>query len=317
MISRRGFGGIVSVGVALALQDAVRAQGGQTLTLHTAGQGSAFLPYGQGLSRFLLSSTGLNVTVAESRGSIENVGKIKENPTALGTVFLGTAHEAVNGLAWANGVRHNKLRALAPMYETSFQVAVPSASSIRDVRSLAGKRVGTGPAGGPAEGYFKALAEVAGINATIVAGSPADLARALSGREIDALWQGAVVPIPSLVAVQRDDPGAVVFGLTDGEVDGMLRRFPFMARTEVAAGTYANQPAPIRSISAWNFVVAHADLAEDIAYRITRAMISAAAPERDIHAFARGVRPQDATANRVLPFHPGAIRALREANVSP
>lgn len=313
--SRRGFGVLLAgSGAALALGGRASAQAG--LTIYTAGQGSAFLPYGQGLARYLEAAAGVKLAVAESKGSVENAGKIEESADALGTVFLGTANEAVNGLAWANGKKHGRLRALAPMYETSFQIAVPGGSTIRNVKALDGKQVGIGPAGGPAEGYFKALAEIAGIAPKLVAGSPADLAKKLVAKEIDALWQGAIVPIPSLVDVQKSDAGAIVFGLSDAEIDGMLKRFPFMAKTEVAAGTYANQSAVVKSISAWNFVLANADLPEETAYRITRAMISAQVPEREIHAFAKGVGAPNASANRIVPFHPGAVRALKERGVS-
>ncbi|MCA3625452.1 MAG: TAXI family TRAP transporter solute-binding subunit [Methylobacterium sp.] len=312
--TRRYLGALLAgTGTVLALGSA-RAQAG--LTIYTAGQGSAFLPYGQGLGRYLDAAAGLKVEIAESKGSVENAGKVEEGANALATVFLGTAFEALNGLAWANGKRHAKLRALAPMYETSFQIAVPGGSTLRDVKSLDGKQVGIGPAGGPAEGYFKALAEIAGITPKLVAGNPADLAKKLIAKEIDALWQGAIVPIPSLVEVQKGDAGAIVFGLTDAEVEGMLKRFPFMAKSEVAPGTYANQPAVVKSISAWNFVLANADLAEETAYRITRAMISAQVPEQEIHAFAKGVSAQNATANRIIPFHPGAVRALKERGVT-
>ncbi|MGL5446470.1 MAG: TAXI family TRAP transporter solute-binding subunit, partial [Rhabdaerophilum sp.] len=206
--TRRGFATFVAGAGVLLATGGARAQAG--LTIYTAGQGSAFLPYGQGLGRYLEAAAGVKIEVAESKGSVENVGKIEDSANALGTVFLGTANEALNGLAWANGKKHTKLRALAPMYETSFQIAVPGGSTLRDVKSLDGKQVGIGPAGGPAEGYFKALAEIASIAPKLVAGSPADLAKKLVAKEIDALWQGAVVPIPSLVAVQKDDAGAVV-----------------------------------------------------------------------------------------------------------
>lgn len=313
ILTRRGLG-LVVAGAALA---ATRASAqAPALTLFTAGQGSAFLPYGQGLARYLAAAAGLTLGVAESRGSVENVGKIEESVGALGTVFLGTAHEAMSGLAWANGKKHTALRALAPMYETSFQIAVPGASPLADVKALNGKAVGTGPAGGPAEGYFRALAEIAGITPRIVAGSPAELTKQLVAKEIDALWQGAIVPIPSLVAVQKEDAAARVFGLTEAEQEGMLKRFPFMAKTDVPAGTYVNQIAAIKSISAWNFVLANAALNEEAAYRITRAMIGAQTPEREIHAFAKGVGAANATANRIVPFHPGAVRALREKGVS-
>lgn len=313
--TRRGFGGVVAgLGLALGMGGA-RAQAGE-LTLYTAGQGSAFLPYGQGLARYLAASANINVKVAESKGSVENAGKVEESASALATVFLGTAFEAMNGLAWAKDKKHTKLRALAPMYETSFQVAVPGGSTLANVKALDGKSVGVGPAGGPAEGYFKALAEIAGIKPTLVTGSPADLAKKLVAKEIDAFWQGAIVPIPSLVDVQKADPAATIFGLTEAEQDGMLKAFPFMAKTEVPAGTYANQKAPVKSISAWNFILAHADLPEEAAYRITRSMISAQVPEREIHAFAKGVSAVNAPANRIIPFHPGAVRALKERGIN-
>lgn len=312
--SRRGFGAVLAGSGALLAFGPARAQA--ALTMYTAGQGSAFLPYGQGLGRYLEAAAGVKIAVAESKGSVENVGKIEDGANVLGTVFLGTAFQAINGLAWANGKKHEKLRALAPMYETSFQIAVPGGSPLRNVKALDGKSVGIGPAGGPAEGYFKALAEIAGIAPKLVAGSPADLAKKLVAKEIDALWQGAIVPIPSLVDVQKNDAAATVFGLNDAEVEGMLKRFPFMAKTEVAAGTYANQSAVVKSVSAWNFVLANADLPEEAAYRVTRAMISAQVPEKEIHAFAKGVGAKNASANRIIPFHPGAVRALKERGVS-
>jgi TRAP transporter TAXI family solute receptor len=319
-INRREWGlGLGAAFVAAATgSSAQNASSGQAeYTLFTAGQGSAFLPYGQGLARYLAAAANLTVQVAESRGSVENAGKIEADPKALGTVFLGTAHEALNGLAWANGTKHANLRALAPMYETSFQIAVAAGSPIRNVKALDGKAVGIGPAGGPAEGYFKALAEIAGIAPRLVAGTPAELVKKLVAKEIDALWQGAIVPIPSLVDVQKQDQGAVIFGLTDPETESMLRRFPFMARSEIAPGTYANQPAALKSISAWNFVLANQALPDEIAYRITRAMVGAQAPEREIHAFAKGVGAAQARANRIVPFHPGALRALQEKGISP
>ncbi len=65
------------------------------------------------------------------------------------------------------------------MYETSFQVAALKARGFAGLRDLNGRRVGVGPAGGPAEVYFRAAAEVAGVAPTVVNGSPADQSRQL------------------------------------------------------------------------------------------------------------------------------------------
>ena len=79
----------------------------------------------------------------------------------------------------------------------------------------------------------------------IVNGDPAVLAKRVLTGEIDALWQGAVVPIPALIefAGQAD---AVVFGLSSAEVAAMLTKFPQLTATTVPPGAYRGQTAAIK-----------------------------------------------------------------------
>ena len=84
--------------------------------IYSAGQGSAFLPYSQGLASYF-GANGLKAQALESKGSIENLGRIDAEPNNLGAAFLGTAFEAVNGsAAWTQGKKHSNVRALFPMY---------------------------------------------------------------------------------------------------------------------------------------------------------------------------------------------------------
>jgi hypothetical protein len=201
------------------------------------------------------------------------------------------------------------------MYETSFQVAALRKSGIRSLADLDGKKVGVGPAKGPAEGFFRAAAEAAHINPVIVNGDPAALARLVLDGEIDALWQGAVVPIPSLVEV-ANHADAVVFGLSDAEVTAVLEKLPALSATTILSGAYKGQTAEIKSFSAWNFVIANKDLPDEVAYAITKAVLSANDPKSEIYPTAAGTRAANAGNNRILPFHPGASRFYREAGVT-
>jgi TRAP transporter TAXI family solute receptor len=283
------------------------------VTLMTAGDGSAFLPYGQGIAAFL-AQRGISIAVRKSAGSNENLSAIDASADLIGTAFMGSAYDAVNGSGWAAGRKHGSLRALFPMYETSFQVAALRKSAIKSLSDLDGKKVGVGPAKGPAEGFFRAVAEVAHIKPVIANGEPGALAKLLIAGEIDALWQGAVVPIPSLseAANQAD---AVVFGLSDAEVAAMLVKFPHLAAATIPAASYRGQTADIKSVAAWNFVVANKDLPADEAYAITKAVLSSTDPTSEINPMASGTRAHNAAMNRIMPFHPGALRFYNEAGI--
>ncbi len=281
--------------------------------IYSAGQGSAFLPYAQGLAQ-VLSGQGLKTQALTSAGSIENIRKIDVEKQQLATVFLGTAHEALTGTgAWTQGQKFTNLRALFPMYETSFQIAALRRSGIDSLAGLRGKRVGVGPAGGPAESFFKGLLEVTGINAQIVNGTPAALTTDLLAGQIDALWQGAALPIPALKQV-ADSAEAVVFGLSDEAQAAMLKRFAFLSPAQIAANTYRGQTQAARSVAAWNFVMAHADFPEADAYWITRQVLLLA-DSTQIHPSAAPTRMQNAPLNRVVPFHAGALRFYNEKGV--
>lgn len=301
--------GLAAFTIAQAL-----AQNARQVTFMTAGDGSAFLPYGQGIAAYL-ATNGLHIEIRKSGGSNENLSAVDTSPMTIGTAFMASAYEAVSGTGFAAGHKHENVRALFPMYETSFQVAALRKSGLHSLVDLDGKKVGVGPARGPAEGFFRAAADVAHIKPVIVNGDPAALSQQVLNGEIDALWQGAVVPIPSLTAV-ADQADTIVFGLSDADVAAVVAKLPALSATTIPPGTYKGQTAAIKSFSAWNFVVANKDLPDEVAYAITKTVLSVTDPKSEIYPTASGTRAANAANNRILPFHPGAMRFYREAGVT-
>jgi len=310
-IERRGLAGLLAASALFP-----RLASGQTpaLALMTAGQGSAFLPYGQGIAKVVTMAGVARIEVRESKGSNENLDAVDASASTLGTAFLGSAYDAINGQGFAAGRKHANVRALFPMYETAFMVATLKSRSLTNLQSLDGKKVGCGPAAGPAEGYFRAATEIAGIKPLVVGGTPANQGRELIAGKIDAFWQGAVVPIPSLVAV-ADVDDCVVFGLDNREAAAMRRRFPYMTEVIVAADTYRGQTTPLTSVAAWNMVIAHKDLPEATAYAITKAVLSSKDLVQLVGASGGSTKAQNAEVNKVVPYHPGAVKALAELGV--
>ncbi len=167
--------------------------------------------------------------------------------------------------------------------------------------------MGASPAGGPAETFLRALLSARGLSVQVVSGDPSALARQLVAGEIDALWQGAVVPIPSLVTAQAAGD-VVVFGLTPEEVAAVRGRMPYLAESVAPPATYQGQAAPIRSFALWNFVVGNAALPDAAAEALVASAMSASDPRAERHPLAGGTMPANAGANTVLPWHPAAAR---------
>jgi TRAP transporter TAXI family solute receptor len=313
-LTRRYLAFGVMSGLAATIAARAMAQTPAQVTFMTAGDGSAFLPYGEGIAAYL-ATKGLHLGIKKSAGSNENLSAVDAAPMTIGTAFMASANEAIQGSGWSAGHKHENIRALFPMYETSFQIAALRKSGLRSLADLDGKKVGVGPAKAPAEVFFRAAADVAHIKPIIINGDPAALSRRVLNGEIDALWQGAVVPIPSLTEV-ANQADAIVFGLSDAEVAAVLEKLPALSATTIQPGTYKGQTAEIKSFSAWNFVVANKDLPDETAYAITKAVLSAADPKSDIYPTAAGTRAANAANNRTLPFHPGAMRFYSEAGVA-
>src|ERR1700728_2844826 len=137
--------GLAALGHAFVPIPSALAQTTTPVTFMTAGEGSAFLPYGQGITAYL-ASKGIPIEVKKSAGSNENLSGVDASATTIGTAFIGSAYDAVNGTGWAAGHKHENVRALFPMYETSFQIGVLRNSAIRSLADLDGKKVGVGPA---------------------------------------------------------------------------------------------------------------------------------------------------------------------------
>ena len=120
---------------------------------------------------------------------------------------------------------------------TPFHAIALEESGITSFKALKGKRVGVGPSGGPPEVFFRGLAEMLSVKATLVAGTPAELAQKLLAKEIDAFWYGSGIPSPPFVEI-ADKAEAVVFGLAPDEAQALRRLFPISYRMR-------SRPAPI------------------------------------------------------------------------
>jgi TRAP transporter TAXI family solute receptor len=210
---------------ALLQTSGVGAQTGRTtLSLATAGPGSAFLGFARAVAPVVAKRVPVDLDIRQTNGSNENAELVNSGQVPIATLNLGPGYDAWNGRGQFAGRTLRDIRAVIPMYETPFATIALKGEGIGALRDLGHKRVGVGPAQGPGEVFFRGLADGLGLKPTVVTGSPTDLVQKLLAREIDAFgtaldcqarrsWRSPPRRTPSFLASSptRSKPCAAFF----------------------------------------------------------------------------------------------------------
>jgi TRAP transporter TAXI family solute receptor len=306
--------GLLAFVVAIAAATSAVAQP-VTMTLGTAAAGGTYLVYGGVVADLLTDKAGIQVTARQTQGPPQNVILVDEKKIELGMTTMGVALQALNGsAAWTKGKKFENIRALFPMYDTPMQCVALKKSGITGFRQLEGKTVGTGPKAGTAGTYFPLIFDALGMKTMIRNGPGEDMANQLGDGILDAFCFGAGTPVPAFSQLDREKE--VVF-FTWPSDDAMTIRSKFAEFTEslIPKGTYRQQTADEKTIGLYNFALAHKDMADDMAYLITKTVLENNDRLVKGHPAARETIAANATRNAFLPFHPGAVRYYKEKDI--
>ena len=301
--------------VTVALVGALAQAAPTTVVLGTATAGGGFELYGRHLAEVISETdTSLKIETRPTRGSAENVPLLEAGKLDIGLVEGNVAHAAFEGV---NQEKTN-LRIVAAMYPGPGMFVVRSNSPYHTINDLKGKPVAFGT---PASGLTKLARDVLDglglsperdFHAVFLDKADEGPTLVLDGKVV-ALWGGGL-GWPGFTKVAAA-PGGARFIVPDADEIGRIRaKHPNLRRMTVPAETYAGQEAPIHSVGLWSFVLARADLPDEVAYRLARAVHRG---EAKLGArLAQGQYTTAAnTANetpRAELLHPGVARYLRE-----
>jgi TRAP transporter TAXI family solute receptor len=87
---------------------------------------------------------------------------------------------------------------------------------------------------------------------------------------------------------------------------------PELTPSRIPAGTYPSLIHAYQTVGLYNFAVAHADLPDDLVFRVVKAAFEHHEEMMEVHSAAAATVPANITRNSFLPLHPGAIRYYRQ-----
>jgi TRAP transporter TAXI family solute receptor len=286
------------------------------VTLATATPGGGFPFFGDNAAAVINETDkSLHVVTQNTKGSTENIGLLNAGKVDIALVAGEPAYEAFQAL----GQPKTRALIIQAIYSNPGMFAVRGDSPAKSLRDLIGKPIAWGTRASGLTLLGRYVTDGLGLDREKDF-QPHYLEKAGDGPlmvadgRVAALWGGGI-GWPGFTAVMQ--AGGRFVGLTADEVAKISAKHNFLKPITVPAGAYPGQKEPVNSVGSWSYVLARADLPDDTAYRLAKALHDGHAALVQRLDQASETTPQS-TANAApsaAQIHPGVQKYLRELGV--
>jgi TRAP transporter TAXI family solute receptor len=311
---------VLCAGVLLLAGSAAAQEGGKPIqktiiSLGTATPGGGFPLYGNAFAQVMNDADPtLSIEPRNTKGSYENIPLLESGQLDIALVAGEPSYEAFKGI----GRPAIRLKILTAMYSSPGMFVVRADSPYRTIRDLVGKPIAFGARGSGLPVMSRFVLDGLGLKqdedfqAVYLDHAGDGPAMVLDGR-VAALW-GAGIGWPGFTALAASPGGARFIAPDADEMARIRAKHAFLKPMTVPAGSYPSQNAPIDSLGSWSFVLARADLADDVAYRLARTLHGAesALCKKLAQACETTAANTVAAAPDVALIHPGVMKYFRE-----
>jgi TRAP transporter TAXI family solute receptor len=279
------------------------------LILGTATPGGGFPLYGAAFAEMVnAQEPRIRVEPRNTKGSTENVPLLEEGKLQLALVAgeIASAALAKPGTA---------LRIIAAMYSSPGMFIVRGDSPHRSISDLRGKSVVLGAQASGVTALGRTVLDSLGVEVKpIFLEKAADGPVMLMDGRAEALW-GAGVGWPAFTTLAKQ--GGRFIGPSADEVKVILSKNPALQPVTLPAKSYPGQDAPLNSVGSWSFVLAHANLPDETAYLLARAVHRMESPFAARLEQGRETTLANTAAASPRPelLHPGVRKYLAEAGI--
>ena len=290
--------------------------GATVVTLATATPGGGFPVFGGAFADAIhATDPTLEIQGRNTKGSTENVPLLERGEVDLGLVQGEVAYEALTGIGRAPA----HLTILTAMYSTAGMFVVRGDSPARSIADLRGHPVAFGARGSGLVILARYVLDGLGLDQgrdfqAIFLEAAGDGPKMVMDGRAAALWGGGI-GWPGFVTLSQ--AGGRFIAPDAQEIERIRAKHAFLKPLTIPAGSYPGQNAAIDSVGSWAFVMARPTLADDVAYRLARALHRGEAEiaRRLPQAIETTAANTAAAVPRLDLIHPGAARYLRENGI--
>jgi uncharacterized protein len=293
----------------------------QNISIATGGTGGVYYPMGGGLAAVLSSKVpGMSATAEVTGGSVDNLKLIGTGNPYVGFSMADAAKDAQTG---ADKFKDKPIdvRTLLILYPNLMHVATVESTGIKTMSDLKGKRVSTGAPGSATEVMAFRLLEAAGLDPNKDVKrerlSVAESVNAVKDRKIDAFFWVGGLPTAAVTDLANSPGMKIVMVDTSAEVPAMNKKYGNLYFPSVITKqTYSGMTKDNNVAAVANILVVNANMPNDEAYKIVKAIFDNQLELVRSHAEYRNVKLENQKANATpVAYHPGALKYFKEKGI--
>ncbi|MEO1132773.1 MAG: TAXI family TRAP transporter solute-binding subunit [Cyanobacteria bacterium J06639_1] len=269
------------------------------LTLVTGSPSGQYYAFGEALQEIVRRhAPRINLTVASTAGSVENVARLESGEADLAIVQSDTP-------------TRSQARAVAALFPELFHIVAAPDSEIDRLIDLKGKRVALMPEGSGSYDLFWQIGAHYGLTPETLDGIPLPTDRAhaaLVAGDVDALSKTIALGNPATAELIQASGAQLV---PIAQIDALRISLPFLEAIAVPAGAYGGAPPlPPEEVTVAGvraMLLARSDVDRAIVYDLTRLLNERRNELIALYPLAASIEfPTQANTASIVP-HPGAV----------
>jgi len=293
----------------------------QNLSIATGGTGGVYYPLGGGMAAALSKYVpGMQATAEVTGGSVANLQLIGTGKPYIALTQADAAIDAVKGQDKFTG-KPIPVRTLAVLYPNRMHVVSITATGVKKMADLKGKRVSTGSGGSATEVFAFRVIEAAGLDRDSDMKRErlgvAESVNALKDRKIDAFFWVGGLPTAAVTDL-ANSPGVTIQMIDHAElVPAMNRKYGNLyVKDRIPKEIYKGMTMDNQQATVMNILVAHEKMDNQTAYNIVKTIFEKRDDLIRAHKEAENIKLENQkTEASSVPWHPGAIKYFAEKGI--
>jgi TRAP transporter TAXI family solute receptor len=282
---------------------------GKRLSIATGNTTGVYYVLGGGLADQIGKSLpGYQATAEATGASVENIQRVVRGDSDIAFTLADSAADAIAGKG--SFTSPQPIRALARLYDNYTQVAATTASGVKFVADLKGKRVSTGSPNSGTEVIALRLLKAAGLDpdkdVTRQSLGLPESVQAIKDGTLDALvWSGGL-PTPGITDLATSLGDEVTFVPLNTVLPAMRNEHgPVYAEGLITKDVYKT-PTDVSTITVPNLLVVNEKMDPVLAESLTKMLFDRKAELEKVHPAAKEITRDNAPRTDPVPLHEGA-----------